>query len=110
MFCSHTLPPTQEFGVAGDLYIIAEPALLFYKETTTAGRQGKWRLASDHQIIHHPFEHLHRLVATCGGFIQWSTRRPKEALFEDAIPDMTRLILVPFRGRTYDNPLDVDED
>ena len=75
-----------------------------------ADRQGKWCLASNQQIIHHPFEYSHRLVATCTGFIQWSTCWPKDALFEDTTPDMTRLILAPFRGHPYDNPLDVDED
>ena len=54
MFCSYTLSPSREFGVARDLYVVAEPALLFYKENTTADRCGKWRLALDDFLIHHP--------------------------------------------------------
>lgn len=110
IFCSHTLHPTRELGVAGDLYIVAETALLFYKEVTTIDRQGKWRLASDQQVVHHPFEYSHRLVATRTRWIQWSTDRSKKILFEDAIPFMTKLVLAPFLGRISEYPLDVDDD
>jgi hypothetical protein len=108
MFCSYTLSPSREFGVAGDLYVVAEPALLFYKENTTSDRRGKWRLASDDFLIHHPYEFSHRLIVTRKGYIQWSTHRAKAADFEDAIPAMATRILSRFRGRTQDNPIEID--
>ena len=71
-------------------------------------RRGKWRLASDDFLIHHPYEFSHRLVVTRKGFIQWSTHRAKAADFEDAIPAMATRILSHFRGRTQDNPIEID--
>jgi len=110
MYCSYTLAPPRGLGIAGDLFIVAQPSLVFYKENTTADRRGKWRLAPDERLIHHPFEFAHRLVVTSEKFIQWSQHRPKEAKFEDAIPHMAALILAPFRGEAHDNPIDIDDN
>ena len=104
IFCHRSIPPNRDIGVAGDLYIVTDDKLVFYKERSTIDRHGKWRLATDHCVVHHPFEPSHRLTVTADRFLQWSKNRPKVGAFRHSVRHMSQLLSKLRRVAPGDSP------
>ena len=113
IFCQRFIPPKHDIGVAGNLYIVTDDKQVFYKECSTIDRRGKWRLATDDNVICHPFEPSHRLMVTAGRLLQWSKNRPKVGTFRHSVNHMSEMISKQqciATGDTPHHPIEIDID
>jgi hypothetical protein len=125
VFHSYALPPCRDKGIAGDLFILEQYGVLFYKANSTTHSQGEWLIAYDEHIILHPFEPSHRLTMTFDEddefIVTWAKHAQKLGPFRNAFPSMKEKIYndtanqkfqvqIATRGDNFENPIDVDDE